>query len=273
VRIVDEEHLAANRANWDDRVPVHLASQLYDVDGWLADAPGPRSEEFALLGDLAGLGVVHLQCHIGTDTLALARAGATVTGLDVSPASIAAARDLAARAGLAQRATFVEADVHRAVEVLGAGRFDLVYVSLGSLCWLPSVDRWAEQAVALLRPGGRLYLHDTHPLNWALGDGELRIEETYFERGEPFVSDSEVTYTDGDGRLDHQRTYQWNHSIGEVVSALLARGMVLDALHEHPWTDFPRFPFLRVDERGRWAFPVDMPAVPLSFTVLAHLQP
>jgi SAM-dependent methyltransferase len=191
------DYISANRANWDDRVAIHVASKFYDVEGWLRQPRGPRDWELAVLGDVSGLDVLHLQCHFGLDTLALAIAGATVTGLDFSGSAIAEARSLAARAGLGERARFVEADVLRGVDALSPERYDLIYVSLGALCWLPSVERWADQVQALLRPGGRLYLHDVHPLAWACADDDLRVEHSYFEAPEPYVDDVDVTYTDG----------------------------------------------------------------------------
>jgi SAM-dependent methyltransferase len=264
--------LEANRANWEDRTPIHLRSAFYDVEGWLRDRRGPPTEELDVLGEAAGLRLVHLQCHIGLGALSWARAGATVTGLDFSPSAIAAARDLARRAGLADRATFVTGDVHNAATILGRGSFDIVYVNTGSLCWLPSVDRWAEQAAALLRPGGRLYLHDDHPLAQALADDDLEFVASYFEEPEPLVRDSEATYTDGGGRVARTRSFQWNHSIGEIVTAVLAQGLRLELLVEHDWTDWRRFPWLLPRGQQRWTHPPGKPRIPLSFTLLAcHL--
>lgn len=196
-----DEQLAANRANWDERVPIHLASDFYDVEGWLAERPGMEPWEREALGDVTDLDVVHLQCHFGLDTLALADDGARVTGVDFSPAAVAAARDLADRAGLGHRARFVEADVLDASTALAPDRYDLVYVTLGSLCWLPDVTAWARQVAALLRPGGRLYLHDGHPLTFALAEDEPSVERTYFQEPQPFIGDDGGTYTDGDPSL------------------------------------------------------------------------
>jgi SAM-dependent methyltransferase len=183
--------------------------------------------------------------------------------------AIEAARVLAARAGLADHATFVCADVYDAVEALTQATFDIVYVSLGALCWLPSVDRWAEQVAALVSPGGRFYMHDGHPLAWALADDGLAIEHTYFERAEPFVNDSAQTYTDADRPLANRRTYEWNHGLGETVTALLHHGLRLEWLAEHDWTVWPRFPWLVRDAAGTWTTPAGMPCVPLSFSLLA----
>lgn len=264
-----DERLAANRAKWDERTAIHLQSAFYDVEGWLRSGRGPRREEAEALGDVSGLKLVHLQCHFGQDTLAWARAGAVVTGLDFSPAAIAAARDLAERAGLAGRAAFVVADVQDAAAVLGRGGFDVVYVSLGALCWLPSVDRWAEQAAALLAPGGRLFLHDVHPVSWALSEDGERFEWTYFEEAEPYVDDSEETYTDASRPLANRRSYEWNHGLGEIVTAILGQGLQLLWLREHDWAPWQRFPWLEEDGAGHWAVPAGRPRIPLSFSLLA----
>jgi SAM-dependent methyltransferase len=263
------DYLAANRANWDDRVAIHVASQFYDVEGWLATRPGMRDRERQVLGDVTGLDVVHLQCHFGLDTLALADSGARVVGVDFSPRAIREARRLTERAGLGGRARFVEADVLRAAEVLAPGAFDLVYVSLGALCWLPRVRQWASQVALLLRPAGQLYLHDVHPLAWALADDEARVEHSYFEETAPYVDDSDLTYTDGEGRIGSTRSYEWNHSLGEIVSALLDEGLQLRKLEEHDWTVWGRFPWLVETADHRWECPPGRPRMPLSFTLLA----
>jgi SAM-dependent methyltransferase len=268
--VLVDERLAANRANWDDRTGIHLDSAFYDVEGWVRRAPGPRTREIDALGDVAGLSLVHLQCHIGLDTLQFARAGARVTGLDFSPAAITAAQDLADRSGLTDQSHFVCADVYDSVNALGSATFDIVYVSLGALCWLPSVDRWAEQVAALLTPGGRLYLHDMHPVEWALADDEAVFAHPYFEETDPYVDDSESTYTDSDRPLVNRRSYQWNHSLGEIVTAVIRHGLTLDSLIEHDWTVRPRFHWLVANDKDHWTTPAGMPRLPLSFSLLAH---
>jgi SAM-dependent methyltransferase len=264
-----DPRVVANRANWDDRVPVHVASSHYDVDGWLASRIGPRPEELEALGDVAGLDLVHLQCHFGMDTLAFARAGARVVGVDFSAVAIAEARSLADRAVLTERARFVEADVSRAADAVGGQTYDIVYVSLGALCWLPNITQWAAQVAALLRPGGRLYLHDVHPLMVAVSDDDLRFEHSYFEELQPSSYDNATTYADGTTTLVNTRTYEWNHSLGEIVTAVLAHGLHIDQLTEHDWITWPRFPWLIETSERRWRAPKARPRVPLSFTLVA----
>ena len=133
------------------------------------------------LGDLTGQRGVHLQCHIGTDTLSLARLGARMTGLDFSSAALAHARRLAQRTGI--DIDFHEADVYDAVDALGPAAFDFVYTGVGALCWLPDVSSWARVAADLLRPGGRLFIREAHPVLWALDDQSdaLTLRYPYFE--------------------------------------------------------------------------------------------
>src|SRR4051794_736395 len=186
------DYRAVNRANWDDRAPAHAASAGYSIEKFVAD-PAHLSEvvrfDLPRLGDITGSRAVHLQCHIGTDTLSLARLGATVTGLDFSPRSLEQARRLAMRAGPPVR--YVESDVYQAVDALGGETFDLVYTGVGALCWLPDITRWAQTVAALLRPGGRLFIREGHPVLWAVdyerADDLMALELPYFEQAEPLV--------------------------------------------------------------------------------------
>ena len=169
------EHIEINRRLWDERAPAHAGSPEYALDRFAAD-PEFLSDvvrfDLPRLGDISGLRGVHLQCHIGTDTVSLGRLGAAMSGLDFSPASIAVARDLAARANA--DIDFHVADVYDAVDVLGAEAYDLVFTGIGALGWLPDVDRWGQVAATLLRPGGRLFLREGHPVLWSLSRSPAR---------------------------------------------------------------------------------------------------
>ena len=267
-----------NRRMWDERAPAHAASPGYQVERLLAD-PAALSEVVAFdrprFGELAGLDVLHLQCHIGTDTLSLARLGAaSVSGLDFSAPALAAARALAVAAGVAIE--YVEADAYAAAEVLGAGRFDLVYTGVGALCWLPEIARWADVVARLLRPGGRLFLREGHPVMWAVdeerSDGLLALRYPYFEQAEPERFESPGTYVETAAVLRENVSYEWNHGIGEIVTALLAAGFRLTMLIEHdtlPWVAFPD----RMDDVGGGEHRLREGAslLPLSYTLQAVL--
>ncbi|HEY4334015.1 MAG TPA: class I SAM-dependent methyltransferase [Ilumatobacteraceae bacterium] len=238
-----DEYVFVNRANWESRVPVHVASEEYGLRRFIDD-PEHLSEVVVFdrprLGDIGGKDVVHLQCHIGTDTLSLARLGAHVTGLDFSPRALAAARQLAA--DCQQPIRYVEAEVYDAPAALGVNRFDVVYTGIGALCWLPDIKRWASVVSALLRPGGRLFIREGHPVLWALADprpdGVVALEYPYFETtGTTFIDAH--TYVEHDTELAEPETIGFNHGIGEIITALLRVGMTITGFEEHdsvPWT-------------------------------------
>ncbi|NWL77014.1 SAM-dependent methyltransferase [Pseudomonas taiwanensis] len=268
------DYLQLNKANWDERAPAHAASPDYGVDAFLND-PQRLSEvvrfDLPRLGNIAGLRGVHLQCHIGTDTLSLARLGARMTGLDFSPASLLQARALARRCNV--EIGFVESEVYDADKALPAGTFDLVYTSIGALNWLPRIDDWARVVAALLKPGGRLFIREGHPMLWAVSEERedgLVIEYPYFERAEPTEWDDDSTYVETETRLTATRTYEWNHGLGEIISALLRHGLQLTALEEHdslPWEALPGQ--MVVDGAGEWRLARDRWRLPLSYTLQA----
>ena len=269
-----EDYKAVNRAGWDERAPAHAASPDYDVERFAED-PAFLSKvvrfDLPLLGDVSGLRGVHLQCHIGTDTISLARLGATMTGLDFSAPALALARQLAERAG--SDAIFVQADVYDAAGVLGAGGFDLVFTGIGALCWLPSARRWAEVVAALLRPGGRLFIREGHPVLGTVddtSDGKLVIEYPYFERDEPNTWTEGGTYVETDAVFSHNTSYEWNHGLGEIVTALTDAGLAITGLAEHdsvPWEALPGQMERLAD--GEWRL-TDRPwRMPLSYTLQA----
>jgi SAM-dependent methyltransferase len=244
---VVEDYRTVNRASWDERAPAHAASPDYGLDRFRAD-PNYLSHvvrfDLPLLGSVAGLRGVHLQCHIGTDTVSLSRLGADMVGLDFSPAALEQARALVATTG--DKVTFVEGDVYAATDLLPRHDFDLVFTGIGALCWLPDIRRWAGVVAGLLKPGGRLFLREGHPMLWALADplpkGQLVVDYPYFERPEPMVWEEEGTYVATDAVFQHNVTHEWNHGLGEIVTALLAEGMQVTGLVEHdsvPWEAFP----------------------------------
>ncbi len=271
-----DEHRELNRLMWDERAPAHAASPEYGLQRYVDDPrhlSGVVRFDLPRLGDVAGLRGVHLQCHLGTDTLSLARLGATMTGLDFSAAALDQARDLAARAGPAVE--YVQSDVYDAVGALGGpGSFDLVYTGIGALCWLPDIRRWAQTVAALLRPGGRLFLREGHPVLWAVADprpdGLLVLEHPYVERPEPTIWDDDATYVSTDASFVHTRNAEWNHGLGEQVTALLAAGLTIDGLDEHdsvPWNALPGM--MEQVDLGEWRL-IDRPwRLPHSYTLRA----
>ena len=238
------DYVAVNRANWNSRVAHHV--RAHALDRFRAD-PAYLSHvvEFdrPRLGSIEGLDVVHLQCHIGTDTLSLARLGArSVSGLDFSAPALAAAAHLALDCGT--DIDYVESELYGAVDALGANRFDLVYTGMGALCWLPDIRRWAQVVAALLRPGGRLFMREGHPMLWSLADprpdGLLVVEYPYFETDGVHCCEP-TSYIAHDEPLASPEIVHFNHGLAEIITAVMDAGLTLVAIEEHdtvPWNPF-----------------------------------
>ncbi|RJQ85315.1 class I SAM-dependent methyltransferase [Amycolatopsis panacis] len=270
------DSFAVNRANWDERAPIHARSAEYGFARFRSD-PGHLSDivrfDLPRLGSVAGLRGVHLQCHIGTDTLSLARLGARMSGLDLSPASLAQARALAESTGA--EIDYHEANVYQAVDVFGEDRFDLVYTGIGALCWLPRIGEWADVVTRLLRPGGRLFLREGHPMLWGLDDEAERAwpKYDYFEHPEPLVFEDDSTYVAAEEPLRTTVTHSWNHGLGEIVTGLLDRGMTLTGLTEHdtvPWNALPNE--MERTEHGEWRLRDNPRRIAATYTLQAVLS-
>lgn len=265
--MADADYLRINKALWDERVPIHLASDFYDVAGFKAGGQTLREFEPAEVGDVTGRRLVHLQCHFGLDTLSWARRGAHVTGLDFSEKAVEAARAVADETGL--QARFVAADVYDAPMVLGE-TYDIVYTGLGALCWLPDIDRWAGTATSLLRPGGFVYLAEFHPFADTLDDDEGRsVTYDYFAEGPQIWDEPDAgSYAAPQVPVQHTRSIAFVHGLGEVVTALTTAGLRLDFLHEHDYTLWQRFSVL--ERRGpTYRLPKGRPRIPLMYTLRA----
>lgn len=259
---------AANRARWDESVAIHAASEFYGVDRFLAGESTLLDLDRESVGPVAGKSLLHLQCHFGLDTLSWAREGASVTGLDFSPPAIVKARELAVQAGLESR--FVESELYDAPQALNE-RFDIVYVNLGALTWLPDIREWARICAGFLSPGGFLYVHDVHPLLFSLDDERddlLAIRYPYFEQTEPLRFESHGDYTEANIKFEHTDTYDWPHSLSEIVGSILDAGLTLESLREHDWTVYNALPNMVESPRGIWRLPAN--PIPLAFSLRAR---
>ena len=265
-----DRYAAANLLNWNNRAELHATDTtgMYRIAQVLAGGSSLHALETSELGDIFGKDVVHLQCHIGLDTLSLKHLGArSVTGLDFSAQAIAAARDFAERAGTEAR--FVEASVYDAPSALGE-TYDIAFVTWGAINWLDDIAAWARAVATVLRPGGRLYLLEGHPQMSQYEAGERGLELAYDWRTPadgPLMFDDPQTYTGDDRPLRHQRHYEWIHPLGSVINALIAAGMTIDFLNEHDTLVWNGFPGMVDRGGGQLALPDDMVKVPLSYSI------
>jgi SAM-dependent methyltransferase len=261
-----------NRRAWDERAAIHAldATGAYMLERFRAGADALHTIEAAELGDIRGKRVLHLQCHIGCDTLSLARRGAVVTGLDFSGTALDVARRLAEETGL--RAEFVQGTVDQAPQVT-PGPFDLVFSTWGFLCWLPDMREWARTVAAVLAPGGELYCAEGHPGFFVLEDvgGALQLTYDYqTPAGRPMEFVTPTTYTGDETVLTHQATRQWNHSLSAILGGLIDAGLTITMFHEHEVLPWRGLPCLVPASDRLWRFPDGYPRFPLSFSLRAR---
>jgi SAM-dependent methyltransferase len=260
-----------NRAMWDQKTPLHLASPEYDVAGFRSGSLTLRPHEIADLGDVTGKDLIHLQCHFGLDTLSWARLGARVTGLDFSEPAVRAASELARDIGVEAR--FVMSDVDDALAAVGHRSFDIVYTGVGALCWLPHMDRWARVVHDLLHPGGELYLFEFHPVKWMIDGGaptEIALRDDYFTPPEGYRGAGGVVYADDSIPAAATPTVQWNHSLGEVVTALVQAGLMIESLRELDRDVLCQWEKMVRTEDGMYRMPSDRPSLPLMYVLRAR---
>lgn len=219
-----------NRACWNRRTGIHVASAFYDMPGFKAGQCSLKPFERGLLGDVTGRPILHLQCHFGQDTLSLARMGGEVTGVDFSESAIEVARQTAVELGLP--ADFVLSNVLE----LDLGRsFDTVFASYGVLGWIPDVAEWMRVAARHLSPGGELILVEFHPLIW-LFDEKSPVD--YFHAAEPDVETQMGSYTDGGEDVEITSCY-WDHTLSDVLSAIRAVGLEVTLFEEYDHSPYP----------------------------------
>lgn len=266
-----DEYRAANLANWDDRVAIHVQPDGYDSPGFIAD-PSRISEVVAYDSrhlDVDGRTLLHLQCHFGHDTLSWARLGATVTGIDFSEKAIAQARHISDASGTHGR--FVVCELYDTPQALTGETFDIVYTGVGAINWLPDIGAWGGVVDAMLAPGGTFYIREGHPMMWSIDwdDPGLRVVYPYFEAGGPVAEDEQETYL-GSGTLTHTRSYAWNHGLAEIMASLTSRGLVIERFEEHDFLEWQGHVSMTEGDDGRWRLPEeDRHKVPLMYTLVA----
>ena len=267
-----DKRVALNRANWNERTRAHAGSGFYDVAGFKSGRITLNRFERATIGDVHGKSLLHLQCHFGLDTLSWARLGAKTTGLDISDDAIALARQLNDEVGL--DATFVRSDIYEAPDVLDT-EFDIVYTAMGILAWLPDLVAWAEVVARYLKPGGLFYLLDIHPASQVFDDEtplvsprDLNVRHGYFPDPEGMRFPGGVPSYAGEALIESP-CHEWQHSIGEILTALLGAGLRIRSFAEHPVTLYEQFPGMVEGDDGLWRLPFDADMLPLVFELTA----
>ena len=265
-----DNYQQVNREHWDELVAFHAESEFYRLAEFKAGQSSLRPIEVQELGDVTGKALLHLQCHFGMDTLSWARRGARVTGVDFSERAVGTARSLSQELGI--EASFCCSDVYDLPRVL-SGPFDIVFTSYGVLCWLPDLKRWAQVIARMLKPGGVFYIVEEHPLSNIFEDdtatGGFKIAYSYFHSPEPFKWEDDGTYADRTAKVEHRTTYEWTHSLSDIVNALIAAGLRIEFVHEFPYSCIRKLACMEEGEDGWWRFRDRSVNLPLLFSLKA----
>ncbi len=245
-----KEYFDNNRNLWDTKVDFHKDSEMYDVPGFLKGKNSLNDIELEAIGDVNGKSLLHLQCHFGQDSMSWARMGAQVTGVDLSPKSLALARDLNSQLGLDVQ--FIESNVLELIEK-HEGQYDIVFTSYGTFGWLPDLVQWAKVIHHFLKPGGIFYIADFHPVLYMYDFPTKQLLFNYFNTGEPYEEISEGTYADRDAPIRHKE-YFWCHSLSEVMGPLLQQGLNLLEFKEFDYSPYDCFENMKEVEKGKYVF-------------------
>ena len=262
------------------RTAIHKDSSFYDVDGFRRGKNVLTAIELKELGDVQGKKMLHLQCHFGLDSLCWSRLGAEVTGVDFSEAAIDEANKLRDELNMSARFTCCNIyDLHpdhiKAFKILPfgedlAGAFDIVFTSYGVIGWLPDLDQWAEIISHYLKPGGIFYMAEFHPVIWMFDDEFEKIIYPY-EKREVIETEIQGTYTDRNADIK-AKEYGWNHSISEVLNALITHGMEIEFFNEYMYSPYPCFKNVVQNNEGNWWIRGLEDKIPMIYSVKAKKQ-
>lgn len=262
-----QDYFEANRLLWNQRTQVHRDSAFYNREGFLKGMHVLTGIERSELTDVAGKTMLHLQCHFGMDTLDWARSGAVVTGVDLSDEAIREAELLKKESGLEGR--FICCNIYDLPEHLDES-FDIVFTSYGTIGWLPDLNQWAMLIARYLKPGGLFYFAEFHPVVWMFDDEFTRIQYAY-ENREVIVVENQGTYTDRGASISGKE-YSWNHSISEVLNALLGAGLKLEMFNEHMYSPYPCFRNMNETAAGKWEISGMEGKLPMVYSLKAVKQ-
>ncbi len=263
-----EQYFAANKKLWDEKVPVHLDSDLYMMEEFLNGKSSLCPVVQEQVGDVKGKSILHLQCHFGQDSLSLARMGAKVTGVDFSAQAIANARKLNDQLNLDVK--FVEANVLELNGLLEE-KFDMVFTSFGTIIWLPDLNNWSAVIKHHLKPHGEFVMVEFHPTINAMDWENASFDYNYFNTGTPYHEVVEGTYADKDSNLKGEE-YFWLHSFEAIFSNLLAKGLKLNEFKEYPFSSYDVFGKMNKIEDWKFVWSKMKVSFPHMFSIKMTLE-
>jgi SAM-dependent methyltransferase len=258
------DYININKQTWNDKTDVHIASEFYDMKGFLDGKSTLNSIELELLEDISGKNILHLQCHFGQDTMTFSRMGAKATGIDFSDKAVEKAREFSAKLNL--DTSFICCDIYDAPNQLDE-KFDIVFTSYGTIGWLPDIDKWAKVVSQFLKPGGKFIMADFHPVVWMFDNDFKEVFYSYFNI-EPIIEEESGTYAETEADLQ-TKSIGWNHPISEILNSLLQSGLELKQFNEYDYSPYNCFNEMEEFEKGKFCIKTFGNKIPMVYSILA----
>ena len=266
-----EEAEKLNKIFWDEIAPIHEKS--YDIKSLknkISQIDEIQKNEFYPIKNKS---LLHLQCHIGTDSISLALDGANVTAVDFSEKSIEIAKKLNNKIGTGIR--FIVSSVFDLKNKLNE-KFDIVYTSMGVLCWISDIRKWAEIISYYLKKDGIFYIMETHPIKNIFDDtveNDLKVKHSYFNQNEPVCFDDDwPDYSDYSDQtyVPKNKSYEWTWSLSDIIKALIENGLQIELLNEYDKLFFKGFKGMVEDKNGWWYLEKYKGKIPYTFSLRAR---
>lgn len=260
--------ISNNKNLWNAWTKINSESDFYKLDEFKKGASSLKKIERQELGDVNNKSLLHLQCHFGLDTLSWAKEGAVVTGVDLSDTAITLAKDLSSELNIP--AEFICSDILELPKVLDK-KFDIVFTSYGVLCWLSNLNKWADVVAHFLKPNGTFYIIEFHPFTHMFNEDWSDISDKYFYGENPIRTEQKGSYAD-DNINSSFVSYEWPHTLAEVITSLRQAGIIIDFLHEFPFSSYNCFPSL--EETGADEFTLqNKKNIPLMYSIKGTYKP
>ena len=256
-------YIEINKNAWNLKTEVHLKSDFYENEAFLNGKNSLKEIELNLLGDIKGKLILHLQCHFGQDTISLSRMGAKVTGIDLSDKAIEKAREFAQQANVDTE--FINCDIFDLPNYLDK-QYDIVFMSYGTIGWLPDLDKWAAIVSRYLKPGGKFIFVEFHPFIWMYDYNFKTIEYNYFNSGE-IVEVNEGSYADRNANIEYS-TVNWNHSTSEVLNNLIKHNIEINSFDEYNYSPYNCFNHTVKIDADKYQIDVLGDKVPMTFSIV-----
>lgn len=266
--MTDINYLAINKQSWNNRTDAHLKSAFYDLDGFLKGKSSLNDIELNLLGNIEGKSILHLQCHFGQDTISLSQLGAEITGVDLSDKAIESAKNIASQ--MNSTAKFICCNIYDLPNHLDQ-KFDIIFTSYGTITWLPDLQEWAKLISNYLKPEGRFIFAEFHPVVWMFDDNFETVAYNYFNSG-PILETESGTYADRNAEITQQYVC-WNHSMAEVINALITNGLEIKTFQEFDYSPYNCFNKTIEFEPGKYRIEHLDDKIPMVYAIEATRKP